>query len=790
MSDALSRIGFSPWVGLRELPRLDRHGQADRPGVYVVGDLADAPVLKAALRQGWDTGRHLADVLGGPDPTVDVDVLIAGAGPAGAACALALGERGLRYALIDRDRAFETIDRFPAGKVMYADPRGVPVPASLWFEDAPKEELVARWRADFAARGLVVREGESLGEVDGRDGAFTVRTSRGVVRCRKVVLALGRRGTPARLGVPGEDAAHVAHALTDPGRHAGEPVVVVGGGDSAVEAAVALADAGARVTLVHRGARLDRPRPRNRRRLEAARAAGTVRVLAPARVVAIAQDRVRTDAGDAEARAVYVLIGTVLPVERLRRLGVSLRSDTAREALRLAWILPFAALVWCFYVLKQHRELFPFSGALAAVHDALRIPAPWLPTADGGVRVLDAGFFGTALYAALVVGFGVVAMRRYRSPFQRRRYLSLIAFQAVFLFGVPELVAPAITTAASRWYSLAVPWPLSVWSLAHEPAAWGWLVAAALVAFVAIPLFVRRANESFCSWLCGCGGLAETVGDVWRWRAPRGRLAKRAEVLGGIVLLLAIPTTLLVLNDLWGLVGFTTHMDQAVRVGPTVTVGPDAADEVGDIRVAEAWVDGDRLHVRLEKREADGFAPNGWTSAGVAGDDTVYFQKIDEGVYALPVAALAGADEVRLVARTAVLADATAFARRWYALMVDFLLASIVGVALYPMLGNRVWCRFFCPLRAWMEWLSKRFGRLAIVADDKCISCGECTRYCQMGIDVQGFAQQQATIDNRNSACIQCGVCVAVCPVSCLTLVDKPRAGVPDGDPDPIGPRW
>ena len=178
---------------------------------------------------------------------------------------------------------------------------------------------------------------------------------------------------------------------------------------------------------------------------------------------------------------------------------------------------------------------------------------------------------------------------------------------------------------------------------------------------------------------CGCGGLAETLGDTWRHLAPRGRTAKNAEVFGRLIFLLAIPVTLLILNDAWAF-----------------------------------------------------FA-----------EDALYSTK--------------------------------AFAQHWYGLMVDFWLASIIGVALYPYLGNRVWCRFFCPLRAYMEEIARRFSRIAIVADEKCIGCGECTRHCQMGIPVQGFAQKQVTLDNTNSACIQCGICIEVCPLDVLSISEKGR---------------
>jgi NosR/NirI family nitrous oxide reductase transcriptional regulator len=781
---------FSIWAGLRELPVLDEARRSNVPGVYVAGDLADAPILKAALLQGRQTGERVAADLkkGARAGQTDVDVVIVGAGPAGVQAAIALHEKRVPYVVLERDRPFRTLDAFPKGKVLYADPREVPVPDGVDFPDAPKERIVRAWTADVQRRGLRVETNQEVTAIEGQDGAFVVKTSQGAWRCRKVILAIGRRGTPRRLGVPGEDADHVLYELDDPARYAGKPVVVVGGGDSAIEAAVALSEAGADVTLAHRGSRFDRPKRKNRARLEKS----AVRAKLGATIGRIGPKGVQLgDGSTIKADAVFVLIGAELPLPLLRKLGITLVSDRARELARIPFLLAFAALIWCFYVLKQHRELLPFSGALGWVHEALRVPVPWLPTADGSVRTLDAGFWGTLIYTLTIAFFAVLAVRRWNSPEQRKRYASLVAFQAVVLFGVPEILAPIVTSAPAKLYAIGVPWPLSIWSLAHEPAAWGWLLIGALVSFVAIPLYVRRNNERFCSWMCGCGGLAETLGDLWRWRAPRGDGAKRAEGAGLVVLACAIPVTLLVLNDLWGLVGFHTWLDQEVRVedGRAVVADAPAVEQEGYMRISEAWTDGDRLHLRVQKYDWDGaWHDNGWIREIAAGDALVYPEQVEEGHYALPLAQATGPIEVR--ASSSSLSRATDFARSWYSLVVDFALASVIGVALYPLLGNRVWCRFFCPLRAYMQLISARIGRLAIAANDKCISCGECTRYCQMGIDVQGFAEQGLHFDNANSACIQCGICVDVCPMDTLSLVDKREAGLPDGTPGVAGPRW
>ena len=139
---------------------------------------------------------------------------------------------------------------------------------------------------------------------------------------------------------------------------------------------------------------------------------------------------------------------------------------------------------------------------------------------------------------------------------------------------------------------------------------------------------------------------------------------------------------------------------------------------------------------------------------------------------AVPVTLLILNDAWQFVAAGA-LYNVKAFAQSWYGLVVDFWLASIAGVALYPMLGNRVWCRFFCPLRAYMERLARRFAKVAILSNNKCISCGECTRHCQMGIDVMAYAQRQRELSNGDSACIQCGICVEVCPMDVLRLGER-----------------
>ena len=108
-----------------------------------------------------------------------------------------------------------------------------------------------------------------------------------------------------------------------------------------------------------------------------------------------------------------------------------------------------------------------------------------------------------------------------------------------------------------------------------------------------------------------------------------------------------------------------------------------------------------------------------------------------------------------------------------YSYLVDFWLAAVIGIGTYFFLGNRVWCRYFCPLAHYMRLLSAWYGKFRIKPADRCIACGECSRYCQMGIDVMKFALKDTPVNNRNSSCIGCGVCVSVCPMDNLTMGER-----------------
>ena len=301
------------------------------PGLYIAGELGGMGLIANAVQQGVEALGNLAADLP-PRPEGGVDVVVVGAGPAGLAAALAAKQRGLEYVLLEQDEFGGAIRHYPRQKIVMTRPMKLPGYRKLRFTRAAKEELIAILEDVVATTGLRIDEQEGVESVQRQpDGTFVVRTGRRELRASRVLLAVGRRGTPRRLGVPGEGLDKVAYRLLDPDRYQHAHLLVVGGGDSALEAACALAEQpGTRVTLSYRRDAISRPRRDNRRRLEAMERAGELTVLLASTVVSIAEDRVvleqRAEQIVLPNDQVFVFAGGILPAEFLSKAGIRLET--------------------------------------------------------------------------------------------------------------------------------------------------------------------------------------------------------------------------------------------------------------------------------------------------------------------------------------------------------------------------------------------------------------------------------------------------------------------------------
>ena len=313
-----------------DIPHVDPNFETNVPGVFIAGELGGMGLIRKAAEQGRQAIRTIASR---PRTGAALDVLIVGAGPAGIAAGLAAVDAKLAYRLIEQEADLGgSVYHYPRHKIAMTQPFDLPIVGPIRFTEVSKEALLSFWRRIVGTTGLVVHTAERFERLERRDRRLIVTTTRGVHEAGSVLLAIGRRGTPRRLGIPGEDLPKVVYRLIDPAQYRGRRVLVVGGGDSAIEAALACADEpGTQVVIAYRGEAFSRAKAANRDRLEAASAAGRrIEVLLETEIACIGAETVDLTCGGEPRRiandAVIVQAGGVLPTELLRSIGVALET--------------------------------------------------------------------------------------------------------------------------------------------------------------------------------------------------------------------------------------------------------------------------------------------------------------------------------------------------------------------------------------------------------------------------------------------------------------------------------
>ncbi|RMG30393.1 MAG: 4Fe-4S dicluster domain-containing protein [Gammaproteobacteria bacterium] len=313
-----------------DIPHVGPDFQTNVPGIYIAGELGGMGLIRNAVEQGRQALEAIAanGRRGGGEV---LDLMIVGAGPAGLAASLGALEKKLRFVTVDQETVGGTVSHFPRGKLVMTAPARLPIVGKMAFRETSKETLMAFWEDVIRRTGLKVQEKERVEAIESAGECFRIRTTRGEYRAANVLLAIGRRGTPRKLGVPGEDQSKVVYRLIDPEQYRGQHVLVVGGGDSALEAALAVGEQeGTTVTLSYRSGAFSRAKPKNRQRIEAAEAAGRVRVLFHSNVKEILPTEVVLERQGETIRlpndAVIVCAGGILPTAFLKSIGIEVET--------------------------------------------------------------------------------------------------------------------------------------------------------------------------------------------------------------------------------------------------------------------------------------------------------------------------------------------------------------------------------------------------------------------------------------------------------------------------------
>lgn len=316
------------------LPVLTEQYETSVPGVYIAGELGGMGLIRNAVLQGRRAVEAAAS-RGGTPPGV-MDVLVVGAGPAGLAAGLTALSMKLRYTVLEQGDIGGTILRYPRRKVVLTSPVELPLWGRLRFTEVSKEQLLGTWENIIRTTGLEVRTEEKMVEVRALDGMFRVRSSKDEYLARAVILAMGRRGIPRRLGVPGEDLAKVAYQLIDAGSYKYMDLLVVGGGDSAVEAAIALAlQKTNRVTLSYRQSEFSKIKERNAHHLREQVRSKRLTLVMNSVVQEIQKHHVvlATAEGKIELKNEYVFVcaGGEMPFAQLTSMGIQFHQQLLAE---------------------------------------------------------------------------------------------------------------------------------------------------------------------------------------------------------------------------------------------------------------------------------------------------------------------------------------------------------------------------------------------------------------------------------------------------------------------------
>jgi thioredoxin reductase (NADPH) len=343
---AITMVMSKAGVGA-DMPTLSAEFETSVSNMFIVGELGGLALIKNAVNQGRDcvdvilnrftargTARTLPDVY---------DVLIVGAGPAGIAASLRATQHQLKYLTLDRDEIGGTVAKYPRQKLVMTSPVEFPMYGKFKKTELSKEDLLAFWdkvlhRADFK-----VRTGQKVDDIKkGEDGIFTVITPSEQYRSHTVILALGRTGTPRKLGVKGEDLSKVMYRLIEADHYINKKILVVGGGDSAVEAAMGLANqVGNKVTISYRQAQFGRIKERNTQRVAECIKSGQLEALFNSTPVEFKEGSVVMDVQGQQREIpndfVWIFAGGTPPNDFLKKIGVGfgakdLTQEGSREA--------------------------------------------------------------------------------------------------------------------------------------------------------------------------------------------------------------------------------------------------------------------------------------------------------------------------------------------------------------------------------------------------------------------------------------------------------------------------
>mgnify|MGYP002631777914 CR=1 FL=1 len=310
-----------------DIPKVNDHFETNIKGLYIAGELGGMGLIRNAIEQGKSAIKALSSALDKKSKN-PYQVIIVGAGPAGLAATLSCKQLGLKYLTVDQDSLGGTVFQYPRGKIVMTQPVELPLAGKMNFKETSKETLLEFWQNIEKETEIKINYRELVANVEPTESGFKVTTSKAEYMTDKVLLTIGRRGSPRKLGIPGEDLPKVVYRLMDPDQYSHQKVMIVGGGDSALEAALAIADVeGSEVSLSYRSDSFSRAKAKNRDLIDEYAKQGKIKLYLPSNLTAVNDEKsVSLDYNGENItianNAIIINAGGILPTGFLKQIGI------------------------------------------------------------------------------------------------------------------------------------------------------------------------------------------------------------------------------------------------------------------------------------------------------------------------------------------------------------------------------------------------------------------------------------------------------------------------------------
>jgi len=327
--DAITLVFGTEKRGI-DIPNVAENFETNIPGLFIAGELGGMGLIRNAIEQGRQAMESIRK-LKGIGKGKQLDVIIVGAGPAGFSASLSAKQHGLRAVTLEQDSLGGTVFNFPRGKIVMTAPVNLPLVGKVKIRETTKEALLKMWLAIEKKTQLKINYKEKMDDIKPTAEGFEVVTNKQTYKTRAILLTIGRRGTPRKLGVPGEEQAKVVYRLMDAEQYQNQHILIVGGGDSALEAALSIADeTGTQVTISYRSESFSRAKQKNQDKVEQAVKNGSLKLILPSTVKMIENDTVTLNVGDNEETikndGVIVCAGGILPTPFLKQIGIEVET--------------------------------------------------------------------------------------------------------------------------------------------------------------------------------------------------------------------------------------------------------------------------------------------------------------------------------------------------------------------------------------------------------------------------------------------------------------------------------